>query len=52
MTGTFDGEVFQGVDSTDEPLDVRGLDLIEIQDGLIVSNTAYYDGMAFARGSA
>jgi steroid delta-isomerase-like uncharacterized protein len=49
MTGTFDGESFQGVDSTDRPLDVRGLDLIEIQDGLIVSNTAYYDGMAFAR---
>jgi steroid delta-isomerase-like uncharacterized protein len=49
MTGTFDGEPFQGVDSTGRPLDVRGLDLIEIEDGLIVSNTAYYDGMAFAR---
>jgi hypothetical protein len=28
---------------------VRGLDLIEIEDGLIVRNTAYYDNMAYAR---
>jgi|Tabmets5t2r1_1033131.scaffolds.fasta_scaffold68857_2 steroid delta-isomerase-like uncharacterized protein len=49
MTGTFDGEPFQGVDPTGKPIDVRGLDLIEIEDGLIVSNTAYYDNMAYAR---
>ncbi len=49
MTGTFDGEPFEGVDPTGKPLDVRGLDLIEIEDGLIVSNTAYYDNMAYAR---
>ena len=49
MTGTFDGQPFQGVDPTGRPIDVRGLDLIEIEEGLIVSNTAYYDGMAFAR---
>jgi steroid delta-isomerase-like uncharacterized protein len=49
MTGTFDGEPFQGIDTTGKPIDVRGLDLIEMKDGLIVSNTAYYDGMAFAR---
>jgi steroid delta-isomerase-like uncharacterized protein len=49
MTGTFDGEPFQGVDPTGKPIDVRGLDLIEIKDGLIVSNTAYYDNMAYAR---
>jgi steroid delta-isomerase-like uncharacterized protein len=49
MTGTFDGEPFQGVDPTGKPIDVRGLDLIEIEDGLIVTNTAYYDNMAYAR---
>lgn len=49
MTGTFDGEPFQGVDPTGKSIDVRGLDLIEIEDGLIVSNTAYYDNMAYAR---
>ena len=49
MTGTFDGEPFQGVDPTGKPIDVRGLDIIEIEDGLIVSNTAYYDNMAYAR---
>jgi steroid delta-isomerase-like uncharacterized protein len=49
MTGTFDGEPFQGVDPTGKPIDVRGLDLIEMEDGLIVRNTAYYDNMAYAR---
>ena len=49
MTGTFDGEPFQGVDPTGKAIDVRGLDLIEIEDDLIVSNTAYYDNMAYAR---
>ena len=49
MTGTFDGEPFQGVDPTGKPIDVRGLDLIEIEDGQIVSNTAYFDNMDFAR---
>jgi steroid delta-isomerase-like uncharacterized protein len=49
MTGSFDGEPFQGVDPTGKPIDVRGLDLIEIEDGLIARNTAYYDNMAYAR---
>ena len=49
MTGTFSGDQFQGVDATGKAIDVRGLDLMEIEDGLIVGNTAYYDGMAFAR---
>lgn len=49
MTGTFTGAQFQGVDPTGKPIDVRGLDFVEIADGLIVSNTAYYDQMEFAR---
>jgi steroid delta-isomerase-like uncharacterized protein len=50
MSATFSGEPFQGVEATGRPIEVRGLDLIEIEDGKNVSNTAYYDGMAFARG--
>ena len=49
MEGTFDGQPFQGIDPTGRRLEIRGLDLLEIEDGEIVSNTAYYDGMAFAR---
>jgi steroid delta-isomerase-like uncharacterized protein len=49
MTGNFTGEPFQGVDATGKRLEMRGLDLLEIEDDKIVSNTAYYDGMAFAR---
>jgi steroid delta-isomerase-like uncharacterized protein len=49
ITGNFTGEPFQGVDATGRSVDVRGLDLLEIEDGQIVGNTAYYDGMTFAR---
>jgi steroid delta-isomerase-like uncharacterized protein len=49
MTGHFTGVPFQGVDPTGRRLDMRGLDLFEVEDGKIKSNTAYYDGMGFAR---
>jgi steroid delta-isomerase-like uncharacterized protein len=49
MSATFSGEPFQGVEATGRPIEIRGIDLIEIEDGKNVSNTAYYDGMAFAR---
>ena len=49
MTGHFSGGPFQGVDATGRHLEMRGLDLFEVQDGCIVSNTAYSDGMSFAR---
>jgi steroid delta-isomerase-like uncharacterized protein len=49
MTGHFSGGPFQGIDPTGRRLDMRGLDLLEIEDGLIVGVTAYYDGMSFAR---
>jgi hypothetical protein len=32
-------------------VELRGVDVIEIADGKNVTNTAYYDGMAFARGA-
>jgi steroid delta-isomerase-like uncharacterized protein len=49
LSGTFTGGPFQGVDPTDKPVEVRGVDLLEIEDGEIAGNTAYYDGMAVAR---
>jgi steroid delta-isomerase-like uncharacterized protein len=51
MTGTFSGAPFQGVEPTGRTIELRGIDLIEVDDGKNVTNTAYYDGMAFARGA-
>jgi steroid delta-isomerase-like uncharacterized protein len=48
--GHFTGGPFQGVDPNGRLVEVRGVDVIEIADGKNVSNVAYYDGMAFARG--
>jgi steroid delta-isomerase-like uncharacterized protein len=49
MTGHFTGEPFQGIDATGKRIELRGLDFFQVEDGKIVANTAYYDGMAFAR---
>jgi steroid delta-isomerase-like uncharacterized protein len=49
MTGNFTGAPFEGIDPTGRHLEVRGVDLLEIEDDLIVGNTAYYDAMSFAR---
>jgi steroid delta-isomerase-like uncharacterized protein len=49
MTGHFTGQPFQGLDATGRRVDIRGLDLMEVEDGKITGNTAYYDGMSFAR---
>jgi steroid delta-isomerase-like uncharacterized protein len=49
MAGHFTGEPFQGVDATGRRFEMRGLDLMEVEDGKIVANTGYYDGMSFAR---
>ena len=51
MTAHFTGAPFQGIEPTGRPVELRGIDMIEIADGKIVTNTAYYDGMAFARGA-
>jgi steroid delta-isomerase-like uncharacterized protein len=51
MTTTFTGTPFQGIEATGRPVELRGVDMIEIADGKNVTNTAYYDGMAFARGA-
>jgi steroid delta-isomerase-like uncharacterized protein len=49
MAGTFNGGPFQGIEPTGKRVDMRGLDILEIQDEKILSNTGYYDGAEFAR---
>jgi steroid delta-isomerase-like uncharacterized protein len=48
--GSFRGAPFQGIEPTGRRVDIRGCDCLEVEDGKIVRNTAYYDGAAFARG--
>ena len=45
-TGTFRGAPFQGIEPTGRRIEVRGCDCIEVEDGKITRNTAYYDGAA------
>jgi steroid delta-isomerase-like uncharacterized protein len=49
IRGTFDGAPFQGIEPTGRPLEMRGLDMLEIEDGKIRSITGYYDGAEYAR---
>ena len=49
VTGTFAGGPFQGILPTGRPVELRGVDVMEIADGLIQHNTIYYDGAGFAR---
>jgi len=44
LEGTFDGAPFMDIEPTGSHVEVRGFDLFELEDGQIVSNTAYYDG--------
>jgi steroid delta-isomerase-like uncharacterized protein len=49
LSGTFSGGPFLGIRPTGRRIDVRGVDVMEIADGLIQHNTIYYDGASFAR---
>jgi steroid delta-isomerase-like uncharacterized protein len=49
LRGTFSGAPFQGIDPTGAHIELRGVDCLEVEDGLIRRNTAYYDGADFAR---
>jgi steroid delta-isomerase-like uncharacterized protein len=49
ITGTFTGGPWQGIEPTGGLLELRGLDILEIEDKKILSNTAYSDGAATAR---
>jgi steroid delta-isomerase-like uncharacterized protein len=46
--GTFDGK-FQGIEPTGKSIDLRGADILEIEDGKVTRLTAYYDSNMFAR---
>ena len=47
--GDFTGSPFQGIEPTGKRVEIRGLDLFEIQEEQILSSTSYYDGADFAR---
>ncbi len=47
--GTFSGAKFQGIDPTAKHVEIRGVDVMEITEGLVRHDTIYYDGASFAR---
>jgi predicted ester cyclase len=48
--GTFDGEgKVEGVEPTGTKIDMEGIDLLRIEDGLIVENLAYVNQLEWAR---
>jgi steroid delta-isomerase-like uncharacterized protein len=49
LNGHFTGAPFQGIEPTGKPIELRGLDMVEVEEGQIVGITAYYDGAAYAR---
>ena len=44
IEGTFEGAAYLGIEPTGKHIEIRGLDLFELEDGEIVSNTGYFDG--------
>ena len=49
MRGTFSGGSFQGIRATGKPIEIEGVDVVEVRDGLQYRNSIYYDGASFAR---
>jgi steroid delta-isomerase-like uncharacterized protein len=49
IAGTFSGEPFEGIDPTGSHVELRGVDVLEVEGEEIVANTVYYDGAGFAR---
>jgi steroid delta-isomerase-like uncharacterized protein len=49
IAGTFSGGPFQGVHATGRRVELRGVDVMHVVDGLLVDNVIYYDGLSFAR---
>ena len=47
--GAFTGGPFQGIAPTGRRAEIRGVDVMEVADGLVQRNTIYYDGATFAR---
>jgi hypothetical protein len=49
LRGTFSGGPFRGIEPTGRRVELRGVDVMEFEGGLLRRNTVYYDGLAFAR---
>jgi steroid delta-isomerase-like uncharacterized protein len=49
MRGTFTGGMFQGIEPTGRHVEIRGLDVLEVERGKLKSNTVYFDTTEFAR---
>ncbi|MDQ3936547.1 MAG: ester cyclase [Actinomycetota bacterium] len=49
LRGTHTGGPLNGIEPTGRTVELRGVDVMEVEDGLIVRNTVYYDGAAYAR---
>jgi len=49
IRGTFNGGAFQGIQPTGKSVEIEGVDVIEVRDGLQYRNSIYYDGATFAR---
>ncbi len=47
--GDFTGGSFQGIQPTGKHVETRGVDVVEVTDGLLVRSTIYFDGATFAR---
>ena len=49
LEATLSGAPFLGIEPTGKHIEIRGFDLFELEDGELVSNTAYFDGAGIAR---
>lgn len=49
LAGTFSGGPFQGIEPTDRHVEIRGIDVMQFEDGTLRHNDVYYDGLSFAR---
>jgi steroid delta-isomerase-like uncharacterized protein len=49
IEATMAGAPFMGIEPNGKHIEIRGFDLFELEDGELVSNTAYFDGAGLAR---
>jgi steroid delta-isomerase-like uncharacterized protein len=49
IEATLEGAPFMGIEPSGKRVEIRGMDLFELEDGKLVSNTSYFDSMGIAR---
>ena len=49
LEATLSGTPLMGIEPNGKHIEIRGFDLFELEDGELVSNTAYFDGAGLAR---